>query len=99
MSSTVRPRAKKYDAVEMKPLAPSLDDDPWDDEPKTKTDQWLNWIWYKLHALLWIIISSALAVHTQLYEVITEGSPPARPEAKLNRCVQPRASSRVILVN
>lgn len=77
---------KKYDSVELKPLATSTDNDDDDDEEyKTKSEQWLNWALYKLHALLWIIIASALAIYTQLFEVIVNGHPPVDPKRQLNR--------------
>jgi hypothetical protein len=84
---------KKYDSVELKPLASAGAQDEQDDdmpEFKSKTDQWLNFALHKLHALLWIVIASALAVWTDLFEVIVEGHPPARPHAELNQCVPPR---------
>ena len=70
-----RPR-KRYDSVELKPLAGATDEAD-DDEPeyKTKTDKWLNFALHKLHALLWIVIASALAFWTQLFEVIIDGAP------------------------
>lgn len=78
---------KKYDQVELKPLASNENDFDDDQEYKTKSDQWLNWALFKLHALLWIIIASALALYTQLFEVIVDGHPPADPSRQLNRCV------------
>jgi len=76
---------KKYDQVELKPLASNENDFDDDQEYKTKSDQWLNWALFKLHALLWIIIASALALYTQLFEVIVDGHPPADPSRQLNR--------------
>jgi hypothetical protein len=76
---------KKYDSVELKPLATSTDNDDDEEEYKTKSEQWLNWALYKLHALLWIIIASALAIYTQLFEVIVNGHPPVDPKRQLNR--------------
>jgi hypothetical protein len=76
---------KKYDSVELKPLASNADDDE-DEEYKSKSDQWLNWALFKLHALLWIIIASALALYTQLFEVIVDGHPPGDESRQLNRC-------------
>ena len=83
MSSTRR-RPNKNETVPLTTAdESSLDDD--DGEHLSRTDQWLTYIMYKLHALLWITIASALAIYTQLYEVIVDGHPPARPEAELNR--------------
>ena len=94
--STVRPRAnrsKNYDSVELKPLANAeLDDDDDADNTdygKTKTDKWLQYALHKLHALLWIVVASALAIWTQLFDVIMVGNPPNRPKAQLNRCASP----------
>ena len=68
--------------METVPLTTADEDD---EEFKSKTDQWLTYVMYKLHALLWIIIAAALAVYTDLYDVIVDGHPPARPEAEINR--------------
>ena len=76
---------KKYDAVEMKPLASSTDDDDDPNEKKSKTDEWLEWLWRKLHALLWIIVAGALATYLQLFEVVVDGHPPGKPERELHR--------------
>ena len=86
--ATTRPR-KRHNDYELKPLASSADGDDDDGvEYKSKTDQWLNFILHKLHALLWIVIGGALAVHTQLFELIMDGHPPARPQAELGRCAR-----------
>ena len=76
---------KKYDAVELKPLA-SADDDDDPNEKKSKTDEWLEWLWRKLHALLWIIVAGALATYLQIFEVVVDGHPPGKPERELHRC-------------
>ena len=86
MSSTVRPR-KKYDSVEMKPLATATDDDDDDGEHMSKGDKWLNYALHKLHALLWIVVAGGVTILTQLFEVVVDGHPPDRPEAQLGRCV------------
>ena len=59
-----------------------------EDDPqfKSKTDQWLQYILHKLHALLWIVIATGIAIHTELFELIVDGHPPSRPAAELNRC-------------
>ena len=80
-----RPGKKPYDSIELKPLAGSDDWDDDDPEKKSKTDQWLQYALAKLHALLWIVIGTALAIHTQLFEVVIDGHPPDRPKAELNR--------------
>ena len=88
-SSTVVDGSKGKVSVELKPLAGAVDDAD-DDGPeyKSKTDQWLNFLLHKLHALLWIVVASALAIWTQLYEVVVDGHPPARPHAELSRCAR-----------
>ena len=91
--ATVPRERKKYDSMETKPLASATDEFEDDEEYKSKSDQWLNWALYKLHALLWIIVASALAVYTQLFEVIMDGHPPADPSRKLNRYA--RASAQI----
>ena len=78
-------RRKKYDSVELKPLASSMDDGDDDDERMSPTDQWLKYALHKLHAILWIVIAGALAWWTKLYEICTEGHPPTRPEVEINR--------------
>ena len=98
MATTTRPRRgkKAYDSVELKPLADAQDEDDDDNDytgsGKSKTDKWLIYAMHKLHALLWIVISSALAIWTQLFEVVIDGYPPARPDAQLNRCALSRAA-------
>ena len=106
MASAVRPRNKKaYDSVELKPLATATDDnDDTDDYQKnSKVDKWLNYALHKLHALLWVVLGTALALWTQLFEVVINGHPPDRPNAQINRCAScvlahaphlPRPSSR-----
>lgn len=79
-------RQRRYDSVEMKPLAGSADDDDEYEEPKSKTDQWLTYALHKLHALLWIVVASALTMWTQLPEVVMQGHAPKRPDRELNRC-------------
>ena len=64
--SSMPPR-KRYDSVELKPLSSGADDDE-EEEHKSKTDQWLSYALQKLHALLWIVIATALAVYAQLYD-------------------------------
>ena len=89
--ATTRPRKNRaHDAVELRPLADDHDglDDDDGYEKKSKMDQWLQYILQKLHALLWIIVACALAAYTQVFEVIVDGHPPARPQAELNRCVR-----------
>lgn len=91
--STTRPRKSRgraHDESEMRPLADAVDEDDDDDGygKKSKMDQWLQYILQKLHALLWIIVASALTVYTQVFEVVVNGHPPARPEAQLNRCAR-----------
>lgn len=79
-------KGKLYDAVEMKPLA-GADDDDEPIEKKSKLDQWLEWLWRKLHALLWIMIAGALAAWLQLFEVVVDGHPPNNPDNReLHRC-------------
>jgi len=78
-------RQRRYDSVEMKPLAGSADDDDEYEEPKSKTDQWLTYALHKLHALLWIVVASALTMWTQLPEVVMQGHAPKRPDRELNR--------------
>ena len=57
MSSTRR-RPNKNETVPLTTAdESSLDDD--DGEHLSRTDQWLTYIMYKLHALLWIVIASA----------------------------------------
>ena len=81
---------KRYDAVEMKPLSSSKggddDDDDDDSSPKkSKMDEWLTYILHKLHALLWLVVASALAMYVDLLDLLVLGHPPARPEAQMNR--------------
>ena len=83
--STVRPR-KNYDRMEDKPLVTADEYDEDDPQFKSKTDQWLQYILHKLHALLWIVIATGIAIHTELFELIVDGHPPSRPAAELNRC-------------
>ena len=78
---------KKYDAVELKPLA-SADDDDDPNEKKSKTDEWLEWLWRKLHALLWIIVAGALATYLELVDVVLTGQVPGKPERQLHRCAR-----------
>ena len=58
--STVRPR-KNYDRMEDKPLVTADEYDEDDPQFKSKTDQWLQYILHKLHALLWIVIATGIA--------------------------------------
>ena len=83
--STVRPR-KNYDRMEDKPLVTADEYDEDDPQFKSKTDQWLQYILHKLHALLWIVIATGIAIHTELFELIVDGHPPSRPTGELNRC-------------
>ena len=83
--STVRPR-KNYDRMEDKPLVTADEYDEDDPQFKSKTDQWLQYILHKLHALLWIVIATGIAIHTELFELIVDGHPPSRPAVELNRC-------------
>ena len=78
---------KRYDAVEMKPLSEGPNDDDDDDgwDKKSKMDMWMKWALHKLHALLWIVIASGIAMYTNLIELILVGHTPARPHAELNR--------------
>ena len=82
MASTV-PR-RRYDSVELRPLSSTIDDDD-DDEHKSKSDQWLNYILSKLHAILWIVIASSIAVYTNLYEIVIDGHAPGKPQRQLHR--------------
>ncbi|KAL1528170.1 hypothetical protein AB1Y20_009531 [Prymnesium parvum] len=77
-------KAKKYDAVEMKPLA-GADDDDDPSHGKRKLDEWLEWLWRKLHALLWIVVAGALASYLQLIDVMLDGHPPGKPDRQLHR--------------
>ena len=86
-------KKKKYDAIEMKPLAGATDDDDDDTEKKSKADEWLEYAWRKLHALLWIIIAGALATWLELVDVVLEGHTKKRPERELHRCAMLPAAS------
>ena len=77
-------KRKNYDAVELRPLA-SADDDDDVTEKKSKVDEWLEYAWRKLHALLWIVVASALAAYLQVFEVVVNGYVPGKPERQLHR--------------
>ena len=81
---------KKYDAVEMKPLSSADDED--DTEKKSKADEWLEYAWRKLHALLWIIIAGALATYLDIVEVVMNGHPVEKPDRQLHRCAHPHCA-------
>ena len=83
--ATIRPRRGRGE--DTKPLTSATDYDDEDEEPKSKTDQWLQYAMNKLQALLWIIIAGALAVWTELFHVVVDGHPINKPERQLNRCV------------
>ena len=84
--TTARER-KKYEQVELQPLASAVDGDDEDDPSKlSPMDQWLHYILHKLHALLWLVLAGTVIWMTDLFAVIIDGSPPERPEARLNRC-------------
>ena len=80
--STVRER-KRAEGVELRPLASAEDD--YDDDVGKSEHPFLEKVLYKLHALLWIVIASALAVYVQLFEVIVDGHPPNDEKRQLNR--------------
>ena len=73
--------------VETVPMtAVDADGDEDDDhEPKSKMDEWLDYIVHKLLAVLAILIASAVAWYIRLVDVIIEGESPKRP-GRLNRC-------------
>jgi len=84
MEGTELKERKRYAQVEMKPLASGVDDD--DDEVKTSVfDEWLEYAWRKLNALLWIIVACAIAWFVHLPDIVVHGHPPDKPHRQLNR--------------
>ena len=86
--------ARKYEQVlpdraaetELQPLDDDGDDD--DFQPTSKADQWLEFVWRKLNALLWLSVAGGLAYFIKLPHVIMHGHVPNRPHHELNRCAQ-----------
>ena len=77
--------------TELSPLQDDAADDD-DFQPTTKADQWLEFAWRKLNALLWISVAGALAYFIQLPHVILHGHVPSRPQHELDRCAPPTHS-------
>lgn len=84
----LRPGAARHEPVELRPLASSVgtdDEEDDNDERKSPTDKWLEYVLHKLHALLWVVLASAVAAYTNLFELIIDGTPPSDPSRQLNR--------------
>ena len=82
----LRPSSARHKPVELRPLASSvgLYDDDHDAEHKSPTDKWLEYVLHKLHALLWVVLASAVAAYTNLFKLIIDGYPPSDPSRQLN---------------
>ena len=80
-----RPSAptKSYEQVELTPLGPdasSIDDKM---VAKSSTQTWLEYIWRKLVALLWIVIAAAIAWYIKLPDVIIDSYTPGNAGKQL----------------
>ena len=72
---------KKYEHVELTPLR---DSEVEDERESSVTQQWLEYAWRKLLALLWILVALALAVYLQLPDIVLTGATRDKPHRPMN---------------
>lgn len=77
--------SRKYKQVELTPLRDAVDGGAEEEAEASPTQQWLEYTWRKLLALLWILCALALGMWLQLPEVILNGYTPGKPSRQLNR--------------
>jgi hypothetical protein len=81
--TSARSTTKTYEQVELTPLGPDASSIEDKDLAKSSKQSWLDFIWRKLVALLWILIAAAITWYIKLPDVIVNSYTPGNTGKQL----------------